>query len=112
MRQGDEERESSEQRAAEYESEARSDESAAEEAADAGHQRRARQLLQSAWASPRLAAEVRRQTPALLATFKERTETAGRGLAHSAAREARRQQRQAAARERVVRRWLRKLGPR
>ena len=97
--------ESSEQRAAEYEREAQDYESAADEAARTGHGRRARQLLQSAWASRRLAAEVRRQTPALIAG-------AGRALAQSAAREASRVRRQTAERERTVRRWLRRIGPR
>jgi hypothetical protein len=100
---------SSERQAAEFEGQAEHYERAAEQAAGAGHQRRARQLLQSALVSRKLAAEARRQTPALLNTFRDRTESAGRGLAQSALRETRRLQRETAARQRMVRRWLRKL---
>jgi len=107
--QSDEEREGGELRAAAFESEARSYESAADQAARAGHQRRARQFLQSARASRNLAAEIRRQMPALVATFKERTDAARRRLAPSAAQDARREQRQAAEQEWLVRRWLRRL---
>ena len=109
MEQGDQELESREQRAAEFESEARSYESAADQAVRAGQQRRARQFLQSARASSKLAAEIRGQTPALLATLKQRTDAARRRLAPAATRDARRQQRQAAEQERLVRRWLRRL---
>jgi hypothetical protein len=107
--QGDRELESREQRATELESEARSYESAADQAAGAGQQRRARHLLQSARASRKLAAEIRRQMPALVATLKERTDAARRRLAPSATQEDRRRQRQAAEQEWVVRRWLRRL---
>jgi hypothetical protein len=107
--QGDPGPESSERRAAELESEARSYESAANQAAGAGQQRRARQFLQSARASRNLAAEVRRQTPALLATLKERTDDTRRRLSSPAIRASRRTQRQLAEQEWVVRRWLRRL---
>jgi hypothetical protein len=101
--------ENSEQRAAELESVASSYELAADEAADAGQRRRAHQLLQSARASRRLAAEIRRQTPALLATLKERTDATRRRLPTPAIRAPRRKQRQAAEQEWVIRRWLRRL---
>lgn len=109
MSQDDEGLETSAQRVAELESEARSYESAAHQAADAGQPRRARQLLQSARASRKLAAEVRRQTPALLATFKERADATRRRLPGPALRTPRRKQRQIAEQEWVVRRWLRSL---
>jgi hypothetical protein len=107
--QGDRELGSRERRAAELESEARSYESAANQAAGAGQQRRARHLLQSARASRNLAAEVRRQTPALLATLRERTGATRRRLPTSAIRARRRKQRQLAEQEWVIRRWLRRL---
>jgi len=110
--QGDQELEGNEQRAAEYEREAQGYEAAADQAADAGQQRRAHQFLQSAQASRKLAAEVRRQTPALLATLKERTDATRRRLPTSAIRARRRKQRQMSEQEWVIRRWLRRLrGP-
>jgi hypothetical protein len=101
--------ESREQRAAELESVASSYELAADQAADAGQRRRAHQLLQSAGASRRLAAEIRRQTPALLATLKQRTDATRRRLPSPAMRAPRRKQRQIAEQEWVVRRWLGRL---
>ena len=106
MTQGDQRLEGNEQRADELESEARSYASAADQAARAGQQRRERQFLQSARASRRLAAEARRQTPARLASLKERTR---RRLALSTTQDARRRQQKATEQERVVRRWLRRL---
>jgi hypothetical protein len=111
MTQGDRELESREQRAAGLESDAQSYESAANQAAGAGQERRARQFLQSARASRTLAAEIRRQIPALVAALKERTDGARRRRPPSATQEDRRRQRQAAEHERVVRRWLRRLRP-
>jgi hypothetical protein len=109
MSQRDRELESSAQRVVELESEARSYESAADQAAGAGQQRRARQFLQSARASRKLAAEVRRRAPALLATLTERTDATRRRLPSPALRTPRRKQRQIAEQEWVVRRWLRRL---
>jgi hypothetical protein len=106
---GDEGLARTERQAAEFEGQAEHYERAAEQAAGAGHQRRARQLLQSALASRDLAVEARRQTPALLGTVRDRTETAGRGLVRSTLRETRRLQRETAERQRVVQGWLRKL---
>jgi len=108
MSQRDQEPEGNEQRAAELESEARSYESAADRAAGTGNQRRVRQLRQSARASRRLAAEARRHAPDLLARLKERTDAARR-RPRSTTRDARREQRQAAEQEWLVRRWLRRL---
>jgi hypothetical protein len=87
--QGHRELETREQRATELESEARSFESAANRAAGAGQERRARQFRQSARAYRRLAAEIRRQMPALVATLKERNNAARRRLAQSATRDRR-----------------------
>ena len=109
MSPGDEELDNRELRAAELEGDARSYESAADQAARAGYQRRARQLLESARASRHLAAEIRRQTPALLATLKERADGARRRLPISATRDPRRKRRQTAEQEWVIRRWLRRL---
>ena len=108
MSQGDRDLGSSAQRVVELESEARSYESAADQAARSGNQRRVHQVRHSAPRSRRLAAEARRQAPALLATLKERTEAARR-RPRSTTRDARRQQRQAAGQEWLVRRWLRRL---
>jgi hypothetical protein len=106
---GDEELDGRELRATELEGDARSYESAADQAARAGYQRRARQLLESARASRNLAAEIRHQTPALLATLKERADAARRTLPISAIQDPRRKRRHAADQERVIRRWLRRL---
>ena len=96
MIQDDQGPENSEQRAAELESVASSYELAAGQAADAGQPRRAHQLLQSALASRELAAEIRRQTPALLATLKERTDATRRRLPSPAIRSPRKKHRQIA----------------
>jgi hypothetical protein len=107
--QADDERENAVLGAADLEGEARSYESAADQAARAGHERRARQFLQSARASRNLAAEIRQQAPALLVTLKERADAARRRSPISGIRDPRRKQRQLAEQEWVVRRWLNRL---
>jgi hypothetical protein len=64
---------------------------------------------QRRWQPGGLVAEVRRQTPALLATLKERTDATRRRLSSPAIRAPRRKQRQLAEQEWVIRRWLRRL---
>jgi hypothetical protein len=100
------------ERAVELEADARNYESAADQAARAGHGRRARQFLQSARASRNLAGGIREQTPALLVTLKERADAARRRLPISGNRNPRLKQHQLAQQEWLVRRWLRRLrGP-
>ncbi|MFL5820583.1 MAG: hypothetical protein ACJ76S_07870 [Solirubrobacteraceae bacterium] len=113
MRQGgDEGVEPSARRAADLEGEAEGYDRAADEAAQAGLQRRSRQFREAARASRKLAAETPAQAPALLTAFRARTKGARRRLSKSVPWGARPGERQTTEEEWLVERWLRKLrGP-